>query len=56
MNGTANLIAPPRLERGDTIGIVAPAGPIIKEEEFAAGVRLLQEMGFKVKFNRNITQ
>jgi len=56
MNGTANLIVPPRLERGDTIGLVAPAGPILKEEEFAAGVRLLQEMGFKVKFNRNITR
>ncbi len=56
MNGTANLIIPTRLERGDTIGLVAPAGPILKEEEFTAGVRLLQEMGFKVKFNRNITR
>ena len=46
MNGTANLIVPPRLERGDTIGLVAPAGPILNEEEFLG---LLGESGIKVQ-------
>ncbi len=47
-------ILPPRLERGDTIGLPAPAGPIRDQEQFAAGVRLLKEMGFAVKFDRDI--
>ncbi|MDH3360704.1 MAG: LD-carboxypeptidase [Desulfobulbaceae bacterium] len=47
-------ILPPRLKRGDTIGIIAPAGPIRDREEFNAGVRIIKEMGFQVKFDRDI--
>jgi muramoyltetrapeptide carboxypeptidase len=58
MNATndppAEPLLPLRLERGDTIAIVAPAGPILKEEEFIAGVKLLREAGFEVKFSREI--
>lgn len=49
-----NLILPPPLKKGDTIGLVAPAGPILKEDEFAAGVKLLSEMGLHVKFDKDI--
>ena len=54
MNDTTRNILPPRLQRGDTIGIIAPAGPIRDQEQFAAGVRLIREMGFEVKFDRDI--
>ena len=54
MNATTHDILPPRLKRGDTIGIIAPAGPIRDQEQFAAGIRLIREMGFEVKFDRDI--
>jgi muramoyltetrapeptide carboxypeptidase len=58
MNATndppAEPLLPVRLERGDTIAIVAPAGPVLKEEEFISGLNLLREAGFEVKFSRGI--
>ena len=54
MNATTLNILPPRLQRGDTIGIIAPAGPIRDQEQFAAGVRVIREMGFEVRFDRDI--
>jgi len=54
MNATQTDLLPPRLERGDTIGLVAPAGPLHDREKFAAGIRLIREMGFQVKFDRDI--
>jgi muramoyltetrapeptide carboxypeptidase len=58
MNATNNRpvvsLLPPRLQRGDTIAIVAPAGPVLKEEEFIAGVKILREAGFEIKFSREI--
>jgi len=38
---------PARLRPGDTIGIVAPAGPF-EQATFARGRRILQDLGFKV--------
>ncbi len=49
------LQAPP-LAKGDTIGLIAPAGPILDEDTFSAGVRLIREMGFEIKFSRTITR
>ncbi|MDH3394096.1 MAG: LD-carboxypeptidase, partial [Desulfobulbaceae bacterium] len=54
MNAAKHDILPPRLKRGDTIGIIAPAGPVRDQEQFAAGIRVIKEMGFKVKFDRDI--
>ncbi|MDA8165748.1 MAG: LD-carboxypeptidase [Desulfobacteraceae bacterium] len=50
---TEPLLAP-RLEKGDTIAVAAPAGPVLKEADFTAGVRLLREAGFEVRFSREI--
>ncbi len=50
------MIAPllaPALKRGDTIGLVMPAGPVQNETHFLSGIRLLKDMGFKVKFARD---
>ena len=54
MNGISDNILPPRLKRGDTIGLAAPAGPVRDREKFATGVRLIREMGFEVKFAGDI--
>lgn len=60
MNETGNfpssIIIPPRLRKGDVVGLVAPAGPILNEENFHAGVRMLREIGFEVKYSPEITR
>ena len=43
-------VKPPRLVPGDTIGVVAPAGPFEKER-FLRGVAALESMGFSVSFD-----
>lgn len=45
------LLAAP-LQKGDTIGLVSPAGPVQDEKKIIAGIRLIREMGFEVKFLR----
>jgi len=47
------LVKPPRLVPGDTIGVVAPAGPFEKEK-FLQGVAVLESMGFRVAFDDEI--
>lgn len=45
----------PKLKIGDTVGIVAPSRPIINiQKEIKNGIRNLEEMGFKIKFGKNI--
>jgi muramoyltetrapeptide carboxypeptidase len=45
------IISPPPIKKGDTIGLVAPAGPLINKDNFTAGVRILEKKGFRVKYN-----
>lgn len=54
MNATPSIIMPARLVRGDTIGLFAPAGPVRDHESFTAGIRLLADMGFKVRHHNDI--
>ena len=42
-------ILPPRLRRGETIGLFCPAGPVRDAERLRAGIRLIEEAGFAVK-------
>ncbi len=42
------IIRPRVLKKGDTIGIVAPAGPF-KKAAFDVGIKLLNEMGFNTR-------
>ena len=48
------VIFAPAIEKGDTIGLIAPAGPIINKRNFAAGLRILEKNGFRVKYNQNL--
>jgi muramoyltetrapeptide carboxypeptidase len=47
-------ILPASLEHGDTIGIVAPAGQLLSKQLFYDGLRIIREMGFEVKFPREL--
>jgi muramoyltetrapeptide carboxypeptidase len=46
-------IRPPRLEPGDTIGVVAPAGPF-DPEKFMQGKTVLETMGFRIVYDKSI--
>lgn len=47
------MIHPPYIRKGDTIGIVAPAGKL-KKSEIAQAVELFQSWGLKVKTGRHV--
>lgn len=54
MNRTSETILPPFLKKGDTIAIVAPAGPVRNEAEFRHGLQILTEMGFRTRYRPDI--
>jgi len=45
-----DLLIPPAIAPGDTIGIIAPSGQIQDRHRFDAGVRILRDLGFTVSF------
>ena len=47
----STLRKPPRLQRGDVIGIVAPASPM-KDEFLQKGCEYLERLGYRVKLGR----
>lgn len=46
-------LRPNVLQRGDTIGIIAPSGPV-NREKFEAGIARLRELGFNPVFSESI--
>ncbi len=48
------IIYPRALKRGDTIRIVAPAGPIERHEDLLRGVAALKRMGFRATYSDRI--
>ena len=50
------IVRPECLRTGDTIAIVAPAGPVEQRHDFERGVAALERMGFHVRFNERIFQ
>lgn len=47
-------LKPQHLQKGETIGIIAPAGQLSDKELFAQGLNILSEMGFELKFPREL--
>ena len=45
---------PTPLKKNDTLGIIAPAGSLKDQEKMRKGLMILQEMGFSVKFPRDL--
>ncbi len=48
-----NILFPPKLRPGDTIGIVSPASPMI-EERLEKGIAYLQKRGFRVLVGEHV--
>lgn len=46
---TERPVLPPRLKRGDAIGLFCPAGPVRDVEGLRLGIGLIEELGFRVK-------
>ena len=49
-------IIPAKLNKGDTIGVIAPSDPIVGEkiEEVKKAKEMVEKDGFKVKFAKNL--
>ena len=47
-------VYPSPINKGDIIGVVAPAGSLINKEKFFTGVKLLEKKGFRVRFSQKI--
>ena len=49
-------IKPKKLEKGDTIGIIAPSDPVLKKdiEEINNSITLMEKSGFKIELGKNI--
>ena len=54
MNATPKPILASPLKKGDTIGIIAPAGPVRNETDFSAGLKMLSDLGFKTRYRADI--
>ena len=52
-NPTVDVIKPPRLKPGDTIGLVTPA-TYLTEEQLRDAVTALAQLGFKVRYTPNM--
>jgi muramoyltetrapeptide carboxypeptidase len=52
-----NTLKPPKLNTGDTIGIVAPCLPVLSSfrKDYERGKQMLTNMGFKLKEGKTIT-
>ena len=50
------MIFPEKLQKGDTIGVVAPSNPIIGEniQEIEKAKEIIEKLGFKVKYSKNL--
>jgi muramoyltetrapeptide carboxypeptidase len=49
-----NPVAPHPLKKGDTVAIAAPAGQLSDVERFFSGIKVLEELGFKVVYPRDL--
>lgn len=47
------ILKPPRLRKGDVIGVIAPASPM-KPELLESGVRYLEGLGYRVKLGKHV--
>lgn len=50
------IIKPPRLQVGDTLGIIAPGSPVFEPGEIRDGIRTLEALGFRVKIAKNVAK
>jgi len=46
---SGQIVKPPRLRKGDTVGLITPASPVFEPSTIQEGVLALEKLGFKVK-------
>ncbi|WP_406677675.1 S66 peptidase family protein [Moorella sp. ACPs] len=56
MSATTPIIKPPALQRGDTIGIIAPASPLPDPEYLARGISFWLSLGYRVRTGTHISK
>jgi muramoyltetrapeptide carboxypeptidase len=49
-----NALKPPKLKRGDVIGIIAPASAPVPAEKIDKGARYFEGLGYRVKLGANV--
>ncbi len=49
-------VRPHALRLGNTVGVIAPAGPVQDKEAFHRGIASLENLGFKVRFDERVFQ
>lgn len=49
-----NTLKPPRLQKGDLIGIVSPASAPSSQEKIDKGVQYLERLGYRVTIGKNV--
>jgi muramoyltetrapeptide carboxypeptidase len=49
-----NIIKPPRLRKGDLIGLIAPASTPSSEEKILKGALYLEQLGYRIKTGKHI--
>lgn len=54
MSQTMPILKPKRLQKGDTIGLVAPASPANEDETIRASIETLESLGFRVKEGKHL--
>jgi len=55
-NRNDQIIKPPRLQPGDTVGLIAPASAAFEPATIREGAETLQSLGFKVKIGKHIKE
>ncbi|NOZ62768.1 MAG: LD-carboxypeptidase [Calditrichaeota bacterium] len=50
------IIKPPRLKKGDTVGLIAPASCVFEPATIREGIETLQSLGFKVQTGKHIAE
>ena len=48
------ILKPPRLRRGDVIGLISPASAPLLAEKIEKGVRYLERLGYRVKLGEHV--
>jgi len=48
------ILKPPRLRRGDVIGLISPASPPLPAEKIEKGARYLEGLGYRVKLGEHV--
>lgn len=54
MRSIMNLIKPKKLEKGDTISIIAPSGGVESNENLLRATAYLKSLGYNVKWGKNV--